>query len=211
MNTGFVTYTTHGIASHRKVEFWDEHASDVITSLHVEPARETVFEASLKAAEFGGIGFIQAGSTPTRVVHANGPATRQSGAAYLVHMQFKGTCVNRQANTEVVLGPGDFVLCDNTLPCELLLSGANDMLVTPSCSISRSTLAGSKRRTITWRRPIIVQACGRPHPLAWKSGMVCNSTAVSLFTKTAMTYKQCKYKVRCESITPLGVPVEPEV
>lgn len=129
MNTGFVTYSTQGIAPHRKVEFWDEHASDVITSLHVEPVRETAFEASLKAAEFGGIGFIQAISTPTRVVHAHGPAARTGSAAYLVHMQFKGTCINRQANTEVVLGPGDFVLCDNTLPCELILGGENDMLV----------------------------------------------------------------------------------
>ena len=128
MNTGFVSYSTQGIAAHRKVEFWDEHASGVITSLHVEP-RETAFEASLKAAEFGGIGFVQALSTPTRVIHAPGPAARYSTAAYLVHMQFKGTCLNRQANTEVLLGPGDFVLCDNTLPCELILGGDNDMLV----------------------------------------------------------------------------------
>lgn len=125
---GFLTYTTRDVASHRKVEFWDEHASDVITSLHVEPARDTAFDATLKAAEFGGIGFIEAVSTPTRVIHSHG-ANRSLPAAYLVHIQCHGTCINRQANTEVVLEAGDFVLCDNTLPCELLLGGANDMLV----------------------------------------------------------------------------------
>ena len=128
MQSRFLTYSTRDVAAHRKVAFWDEHASGVITDLHVEPGQEHVFNASLKAAEFGGVGFIEAISTPTRVVHSHSPA-RDSAAAYLVHIQRRGTCVNRQANTEVLLQPGDFVLCDNTLPCELVLGGDNDMLV----------------------------------------------------------------------------------
>jgi AraC family transcriptional activator of tynA and feaB len=129
MHTGFLTYSTRDVATHRKVEFWDEHASDVITRLHVEPVREVAFDASLKAAQFGGIGFVEAISTPTRVVHSHTSVASHAAAAYLVHIQCRGTCINRQANTEVVLGAGDFVLCDNTLPCELVLGGENHMLV----------------------------------------------------------------------------------
>lgn len=129
MNTGFVTFSTRGVAAPRKVELWDEHASDLITRLHVEPARGVAFDASLKAAELGGLGFIEAESTPTRVVHAHSSASGGGAAAYLIHLQLRGTCVNRQASREVLLGPGDFVLCDNTLPCELLLGGDNIMLV----------------------------------------------------------------------------------
>jgi len=129
MNTGFVTFSTRGVAAPRKVELWNERASDLITRLHVEPARGVAFDASLEAAEMGGIGLIEAASTPTRVVHAHAAANRGGAAAYLIHLQFRGTCVNRQASREVLLGPGDFVLCDNTLPCELILDGENVMLV----------------------------------------------------------------------------------
>jgi AraC-like DNA-binding protein len=128
MQTRFLSYSTHDVPTHRKVAFWDEHASDVITHLHVEPGQEHAFDASLRAAEFGGVGFIEAISTPTRVVHSHGLA-RTSAAAYLVHIQCRGTCINRQAHTEVMLEAGDFVLCDNTLPCELVLGGDNTMLV----------------------------------------------------------------------------------
>ena len=67
--------------------------------------------------------------------------------------------------------------------------GTRDMLVTRSRSINRSTSTGSNRRTITWRTPMNVQACGRPQPLAWNSGMVCSSTPVSSLQKMLATYK----------------------
>lgn len=129
MSTGFVTFSTQGVTPPRKVELWNERASTLITRLHVEPARGAAFDASLRAAEVGGIGFIEATSTPTRVVHAHSAESRGGAVAYLIHLQLRGTCVNRQASREVLLGPGDFVLCDSTLPCELLLGGDNVMLV----------------------------------------------------------------------------------
>jgi AraC family transcriptional regulator, positive regulator of tynA and feaB len=129
MNTGFVTFSTRGVAAPRKVQLWNERASDLITLLRVEPSRGIDFEASLQAAEVGGIGLIEAASTPTRVVHTRSAESCAEAAAYLIHLQLHGTCVNRQASREVLLGPGDFVLCDNTLPCELLLGGDNLMLV----------------------------------------------------------------------------------
>jgi hypothetical protein len=125
----FLSFSTRDIDAHRKVDYWDEQASSVITDLHVEPSHERAFEASLKAAEFGGIGFIDAFSTPTRVTHTRPAAQGLKSPSYLVHMQLSGTCVNRQMNREVILRGGDFVLCDSTLPCELLLGGDNRMLV----------------------------------------------------------------------------------
>lgn len=129
MTESFVTYSTHAVAPHRRVEFWNEHASGLITDLHVEPDREVAFEASLKAVDFAGIGFAEAVSTPTRVVHAHGLASRSGHPVYLIHLQRRGTCLNRQVRTEVLLEAGDFVLCDSTLPCELILGGDNSMLV----------------------------------------------------------------------------------
>lgn len=129
MSEGFISYSTGSVAPHRRVEFWNEHASGLITDLKVQPDSESRFEASLKAVEFAGIGFAEAISTPTRVIHTQERAGRVANAAYLIHLQRQGTCLNRQLKTDVMLQPGDFVLCDSTLPCELLLEGDNRMLV----------------------------------------------------------------------------------
>jgi len=129
MAESFVQYSTQAVAPHRRVEFWNERASGVITDLQVEPDREIAFEASLKAVDFAGIGFAEAISTPTRVVHSHGLASRAPSPVYLIHLQRRGTCLNRQVHTEVLLEAGDFVLCDSTLPCELILGGDNSMLV----------------------------------------------------------------------------------
>jgi AraC-like DNA-binding protein len=129
MSEGFVSYSTQVVAPHRRVEFWNERASGVITDLQVQPDRDVAFAASLKAVEFAGIGFAEAISTPSRVVHSHGLASHVPNPCYLIHLQRSGTCLNRQVKTEVLLEAGDFVLCDSTLPCELILGGDNSMLV----------------------------------------------------------------------------------
>lgn len=128
MSEGFASYSTQVVAPHRRVEFWNEHASGVFTELRVQPDRDVAFEASLKAIEFAGVGFAEAVSTPTRVIHSQGRAG-QGSPSYLIHLQRSGACLNRQMNSEVLLEAGDFVLCDSTLPCELILRGDNRMLV----------------------------------------------------------------------------------
>jgi len=139
MSEGFVSYSTVAVDAHRRVEFWNEHASGLITSLRVEPDNAARFQASLKAVEFAGIGFAEAVSTPTRVVHTRERTGLPTGAAYLVHLQRQGTSLNRQLKTDVMLQPGDFVLCDSTLPCELVLGGDNHMLVVriPQATLKR--------------------------------------------------------------------------
>lgn len=139
MNEGFVSYSTGTVAPHRRVEFWNEHASGLITGLRVQPDSEIQFEASLKAVEFAGIGFAEAISTPTRVVHTQHCASHPAGSAYLIHLQRQGSCLNRQMKTDVMLQAGDFVLCDSTLPCELVLGGDNRMLVVriPQATLKR--------------------------------------------------------------------------
>lgn len=129
MSEGFTTYSTQGVAPHRRVEFWNEHASGLITALQVQPAGAVDFSASIKALDIAGIGFAEAVSTPVRVLHLHKLAQGRHEPYYLIHLQRSGSCLNRQINSEVLLEPGDFVLCDDTLPCELILGGDNRMLV----------------------------------------------------------------------------------
>ena len=125
----FLSCSTSVVAAHRRIEFWNEHASHVITGLRVQPDDRATFEASLRAVELAGIGFAEAISTPTRVVHAHESTSRIVAPCYLIHLQRRGTCLNRQLRAEVLLEVGDFVLCDSTMPCELVLGGDNRMLV----------------------------------------------------------------------------------
>ncbi len=48
----------------------------------------------------------------------------------------------------------------------LAMVGTSIMPVAFSSSMTRRTWAGSKRRTITWLSPIMVEECASPHPLA---------------------------------------------
>ena len=129
MSEGFASYSTQVVAPHERVEFWNEHASRVFAELQVEPDRNVAFEASLKAIEYAGVGFAEAISTPTRVIHLHGAASQAHTPSYFIHLQRSGLCLNRQMNCESRLQDGDFVLCDSTLPCELILRGENRMLV----------------------------------------------------------------------------------
>ena len=70
--------------------------------------------------------------------------------------------------------------------------GTIDMLVARSCSINRSTCAGRTGGPSPGARPCMVQACGRPQPLAWNRGMVCSSTPLSSLQKMLATYKVCR-------------------
>ena len=80
-----------------------------------------------------------------------------------------------------LLQAGEIVLAAGPaqLSSALAMVGTSDMAVARSSWIRLNTRGGSKRRTITCFTPIMVEACGRPQPLAWNSGMVCSSTPLS--------------------------------
>jgi len=119
-------FSTSEAPAHRRVALWNEHASRAMTGLRVEPPRLVEFDAAYEAAQMQDVGFVEARSTRAQVTHL--PV---SGAdpAYLIHLQRTGLSLNRQAGREVMLAPGDFVLCDLAQPCALDLSDDNTMLV----------------------------------------------------------------------------------
>ncbi|MFO1466279.1 MAG: helix-turn-helix domain-containing protein [Steroidobacteraceae bacterium] len=127
MGNGFTSCSTSGVAPHRRVDYWNEQVSGAITSLQVQPVRESELEADLTAAEFAGIQFAAVRSTPTRVVHT--PQRQAQESCYLLQLQRAGHCVNRTQGSEAQIGPGDFVLCDNSVPYELNFSDHNSTLV----------------------------------------------------------------------------------
>src|SRR6185437_1466173 len=61
-----------------------------------------------------------------------------------------------------------------------------------SCSIKRKTSGGSNLPIITCVAPTSVTEWATPHPLAWNSGMVCNSTVSGPVLNTTITFSACR-------------------
>ncbi|MCC7461027.1 MAG: helix-turn-helix domain-containing protein [Gammaproteobacteria bacterium] len=139
MAPGFESYSTSNVAPHRRVDFWNEHVSGAITTLQVQPARDGAFDAQLKTAEFGGIRFVEIACSPTRVMHTPERVHRVTNPAYLLQLQRCGTCIHRALNIESLAEPGDYFLCDNTVPYEQVMSDYHDVLVLrlPQASLKR--------------------------------------------------------------------------
>lgn len=129
MGTAFQSYSTRGIAPHRRIDVWNERVSGAITTLQVQPVREGEFDARLKTTEFAGIKFVQVACSPTRVMHTPERAQRVTEPIYLIHLQRDGSCIHRGLHSESRLEPGDFCLCDSTLPYEQVLGSYHDVLI----------------------------------------------------------------------------------
>ena len=61
--------------------------------------------------------------------------------------------------------------------------------------------------------PIIHAAYGTPHALAWNIGTITSmrSRSLSAMLAVLVTITECMYVLRCEYMTPLGLPVVPLV
>lgn len=129
MEAGIQSYSTRGIAPHRRIDYWNEQVSGAITALQVLPARDGEFEARLNTTEFAGIKLVQVACSPTRVKHTAERARRVVEPVYLIQLQRDGRCIHRGPNTELLLEPGDFCLCDNSLPYEQILGSYHDVLI----------------------------------------------------------------------------------
>jgi AraC-like DNA-binding protein len=129
MEAGLQSYSTRGVAPHRRIDFWNEQVSGAITALQVLPARDGEFDARLNTTEFAGIKFVQVACSPIRVMHTPERAHRLVEPVYLIQLQRDGSCIHRGLNTELQLEPGDFCLCDNTLPYEQILGSWHDVLI----------------------------------------------------------------------------------
>lgn len=127
--SNFKSWSTSGVAPHRRVDFWNEQVSGAITNLQVLPVHDSAFDADLTATRFGGIDFVAVRSTPARVLHRPETSKSPQEPCYLLQVQREGHCVNHSPRGELKVAPGDFFLCNNSLPYELTFSGDNSTLI----------------------------------------------------------------------------------
>ena len=123
------SFTTEGLTPRQRRHFWNEVTSRVFTPLDARPQQLEDFSAQLHRASFGALSLSRAISAPAAVIHSASGARRTTEQVFLLHLQARGSSINRQDGREALLTAGDFTLCDSSRPYSVIFDAPNDMLV----------------------------------------------------------------------------------
>jgi AraC family transcriptional regulator, positive regulator of tynA and feaB len=123
------TLTTAGLEPRRKIEFWNDVASNTFTPIVSDPVDLKSFTGWLTRTKVDELRIAEAYSDPQSVVHSRSHVSRSRVAMFYLHMQLDGESINLQDGREARLSAGDFTLCDSTRPYEIMFEKPNHMLV----------------------------------------------------------------------------------
>ena len=90
------TFTTEGLPLWQRRHFWNEVNSRVFTPLESTPRYPKEFNARLSRMSLGSVSFSQAISDAAELVHTVERARQSTEQVFLLHLQARGACVNRQ-------------------------------------------------------------------------------------------------------------------
>jgi AraC-like DNA-binding protein len=123
------THSTSGFMSRHKIEFWNDIASSTYSRLVSEPANLTDFTGHLTYTTSSAVRVAEVYSERQTVRHTRAQLSRTGSQIHFLHLQLDGESVNRQDQREARLLPGDFTICDNSRPYEILFEKPSRMLV----------------------------------------------------------------------------------
>ena len=125
----FETFTTVGLDPRRKIECWNDFASDSFTPLVSDPVDARTFNGEVVRTCVDDLQLAEVYSDPQFVRHSQAHATRSRDSIFFLHLQLEGECVTRQDGRQALLRPGDFAVCDTTRPYDLIFDKPNSMFV----------------------------------------------------------------------------------
>jgi len=125
----FETFSTAGVDPRRKIECWNDYASDSFTPLVSDPVDARTFNGHLVRTCVEDLQLAEVYSDPQLVRHLRTHVTRSRDAMFFLHMQLEGRSIVRQDGHEANLLPGDFAICDTTRPYDLQFDAPNRMFV----------------------------------------------------------------------------------
>jgi AraC-like DNA-binding protein len=113
------TLSTDTVSPGRRVEFWNDAASNSLTQQACEPLNPRTFFGRMTRADIGDLRFVEFNSDAAVVRRSRAHIARSGEANYLIRFQLEAESVCSQGGEEVRLRPGDFSLCDTTRPYQL--------------------------------------------------------------------------------------------
>lgn len=127
--TQLETFSTAGLAPHRKLMLWNEAACASFTPVVSDPEDIETFLGSLTQMKLGELSLAEVYSDAQVVRHLQAHVASSRTPMFFLQMQLEGQSINRQDGREAKLGVGDFTLCDTTRPYEMRFAGPNRMFV----------------------------------------------------------------------------------
>lgn len=133
------SFSTAGLDPRRKLEFWNDRASESFSPLVSEPRDVRLFNGSIVRGTIGDMTVAEAYSEAQVVRHTRSHVARTKSSLFFLQLLLEGECVSRQDGRECLLQPGDFTICDSTRRYEIVFNGTNRMLVLgiPSSTLRR--------------------------------------------------------------------------
>lgn len=127
------TYSATSRKAEENFAYFEDVVDRVFFHLEVSPlentfARESLFEAQLDVAPLGDLAFSSIKNKPVCVRRTRRSVSRISDRHYILKFQAEGHSLFSQFGRAAHLRPGDFVLCDNTEPYQLLIAGPSEQV-----------------------------------------------------------------------------------
>ncbi len=118
-----------GLDPRRKLDHWNDYATDSFNPLVSDPADIRSFNGSIARTTIGDITVADVYSDAQIVRHSRAHVARTRQSVFFLQVQMEGEAIARQNGREARLHAGDFSLCDSTRPYEVMFPTANRMLV----------------------------------------------------------------------------------
>src|ERR1700727_386147 len=123
------SFSSLGLDQGRKLDLWNDYATDSFNPLVSDPADVHTFNGSFARTKLGDITVADVYSDAQVVRHSRAHVARTRHSMFFLQLQMEGESINRQNGREACLRPGDFSLCDSTRQYEIVFPAANRMLV----------------------------------------------------------------------------------
>lgn len=93
---------------------WNQLLNDKFGSIRVEPQLERGFAAMLTAKDAGEISMMRCVSKPATVIHNPAWLPGKRVTDYMIKTQVKGTTKLNVDGQQLLMRPGDYIICDNS-------------------------------------------------------------------------------------------------
>lgn len=127
-NAEKASYSTSAVAAPRRLAYWNDTVNQVFDSLAIDAGEDFSGRMACRRIKDLEIALVESSAATVRHVR-RADAADDSRSLVKVHLQERGTSVNRQAGWDTTLRDGEFTLCDGSRPYSIDFASANRMLV----------------------------------------------------------------------------------
>src|SRR6476646_865734 len=100
------SFSTNGLDPRRKLNYWNDRASEAFSPLVSDPVDIRTFNGSIARATIGDLTLAEVYSDAQIVRHSRAHVARTRSSLFFLHLQMEGDSINRQDGREALLRTG---------------------------------------------------------------------------------------------------------